>query len=295
MLLIRPIPITPAMVTASNAGAADSDYSASTSYALGARVYLPADGRTYECVQAPALNRYPPSNPLYWIRAEPSNRYAMWDTEVSTASVVASSLTTTLTMAPRFNAAAFYGLRGTSITVTQKSEAGVTLKTETRALSSNPSGWYSYFFEPRSQVREAVFLSLVPSVGSRLEISITGPTAACSAVVVGNTFDLGEAQYGFGTSIVDYSRKTTTAAGVQSFEQGRYAKRMSGTLFIESARYNAVSAVLEGVRATPCAWIGVPGNGNFEPMSMLGVYRDFQIEVPGAVHRICSIEVESLT
>ncbi len=295
MLLIRPLPITPAMLTASNGGAADADYNPATSYALLARVYLPANGWTYECVQAPALDKYPPSNPLHWRRAEPSNRWAMWDAEISSQTRVSGGLTATLVVPPRYNAVGFYGLTGSSIMLTQKTLAGAVLWTQTRQLRSNPSGWYSYFFEPRAQTKEAVFLGLVPAANSRLEVSISGSEAGCAAVVVGNTFDLGQAAYGFVSGIVDYSRKTTTAAGAQTFESGRYSKRVSGQLHLPAERYNAVSAALASVRAIPCGWVGVPDSGDFEPLNLFGVFRDFQLEVSGPSHRICSIEIESLT
>lgn len=295
MLLIRPITLLPEMVTASNAGSADPDYSAGTSYSLGQRTRLGDDGRTYVCVQSPALGQYPPTSPLYWTRAEPSNRWAMWDSEISTASTNPVSLSATLTVPSRFNSVSFHGLVGASLSIVQKSAADVTLFSASKDLRSNPGGWYAYYFEAREQVREAVFTGLTPSTGSRLEITITGAETACAAVVVGNTLDIGDAQYGFTSSIVDYSRKTTSTAGVQSFEPGRYAKRMSGNLVLERGRYNAIFAALAAVRATPCAWIANPTSADYEPLTMLGVYRDFQIEVSGATHHICSLEVESLT
>lgn len=295
MLLIRPVKITPAMILSSNAGAADPDYQPAATYTLGQRVYLPADGYTYECVQAPSVGQYPPTSPLNWMRAEPSNRWAMWDTEISTSTQVVGDLVVTLAMPQRINALSLHGLVGSSITVVQTDSAGEVLFTEARTLRGNPSGWYAYFYEERIQSREAVFTGLVPASGGRFEVTISGASTACAAVLIGNAIDIGDAQYGFSTGIVDYSRKTTSATGVQSFEPGRYSKRMSGTLVLERARYNAISAALEGVRATPCAWIGVPDSGDYEPMTMLGVYRDFSIELSYPSHHICSLEVESLT
>jgi hypothetical protein len=295
MLVIRPTLITPAMVTASNAGAMDADYNPATSYTLGQRAFLPADGYTYECVQAPALGQNPPTSPLYWMRAAPSNRWAMWDAEISTATTVAGTLTATLTVPGRFNAVGVFGLVGDSITLTQKSAAGATLWTETRALKSNPSGWYSYFFEPRTQVRDAVFLGLAPSVGSRVEITVTGSATACAAVAAGNTLHLGNAQYGATSGLVSYSRKDTSSTGVQTLRKGRNSKRASFTLEQSRGQYNAVSAALEELDATPAVWVGVTESGDYEPLTILGFYRDFQIEATHPNHHTCSLEIEGLT
>lgn len=296
MLLIRPVDITPAMVTASNAGAFDPDYNATTSYALGARVYLPADGRTYECIQAPALGQHPPSSPLYWLPAAPSNRWAMWDAEISTATVTTGgSLTATVQVPGRFNAVSLHGLQGTSITLVQKSSAGATLWSETRSLIGYSAGWYAYFFELRPLVRDAVFTGLTVQHGTRLEITITGTPAACAAVVLGNSLDIGCAQYGATSGVIDYSRKETASDGTQRLVRGRYSKRMSVTLMQPRGRFNAIAAALEAVRATPCVWVGVEGSGDYEPLTILGFYRDFQIEVAYPEHHLCSLEIEGLS
>lgn len=294
MLLIRPVKVSPAMVTASSAGAADPEYNVATSYPLGARVFLSATGKTYECVQGSALGKNPATEPLYWKQAAPSNRWSMYDSETSTSTVTAGNLTTTLTVPSRINAVAFFGLVGSRIQVVQRSAAGVVLAQFDRALRTQPADWYEYFFSEPEQVSDVVLTGLVPSTGSRLEISVTGP-AACSAVVVGNTFDLGDAQLGATTSIIDYSQKSTTADGVQSFKPGRFSRRMSMSLEQPRERYPAVQRVLESVRATPCVWLGVPESNTYSPMTIYGFFRDFSIEVAYPTTNLCSLEIESLT
>lgn len=294
MLLIRPIKITPEMVTASNAGPFDPTYSGGTSYSLGARVYYPANGKTYECVQEPALDKDPPSNPLHWMQAAPSNRWSMFDGEPSTQTVTLGNLSTTLFVPGRFNAVAFFGLVGQAIQVTQRSAQGVVLNQFNRSLKTQPADWYEYFYSEPDQIPDAVFTSVVPSTGSSLEITITGP-AGCATVVVGSIFDLGEAQWGANTSIVDYSRKNTTAEGVQSFEPGRFSRRMSVRLEQPRERYPAVQRELEKVRATPCVWLGVPDREAYSPMTIYGYYKDFSLEVAYPTKHLCSLEIESLT
>ena len=298
MLLLKPATITPGMVTASNAGAADADYNPATSYALNARVFLPDNGKTYVCIQAPALDKYPATSALYWLLAEPSNRWAMWDAEISTASQTSGSLTATLVVPTRFNALSFHGLQGQALTVVQKTPLGEVIKTHTQTLVSSATSWYSYFFGYRTQVRDAVVTGMYPVAGSTLEITVSAPSgspAACAAVTVGSTLDIGAAEYGFTTSILDYSRKETSATGVQTLKPGRRSKRMQGSLSLERGRYNAISAALESVAGLPCAWIGVPDSADYEPMTILGFYRDFQIEVSGPTHHTCSLEIEGLT
>lgn len=293
MLLIRPIKLLPSMVIASNAGTADADYLATNSYALGNRVYYALTGKTYECIQAPALGK-PPTDPLYWMVANPSNRWAMFDDEYSTATTTVGDLTTTLVVPSRVNASAFFGLLGTQINVTQRSANGAVLATFQKVLRTQSTSWYEYFFGEKEQLSEVVFTGLVPSSGSRIDVVITGP-AACAAAVVGNMFFIGDARFGATTSIVDYSKKNTTADGVQSFERGRFSRRMSVTLELPRERYPAVQRALESVRATPCVWIGVPDRDAYAPMTIYGFYRDFSFEVAYSLMHLCSLEIESLT
>lgn len=294
MLLIRPFKITPLMVTASNAGAADPEYFPSTSYALGARVYLSSTGKTYECVQAPALGKNPATEPLYWMVTGSSNRWAMYDAEISTSTVTAGNLTTTVTVPSRINAVALFGLVGSQIQITQRGAGGAVLAQFAKDLRTKPADWYEYFFMEPEQIPDVVFTSVVPSTGSQLEITIIGP-AGCAAIVVGNTFDLGEAEWGANTSIVDYSRKNTTTEGAQSFEPGRFSRRMSVRLQQPRERYPAVQRALEKVRATPCVWLGVPGVEAYSPMTIYGYYKDFSLEVAYPTTHLCSLEIESLT
>jgi hypothetical protein len=295
MLVIRPITITPAMVTASNAGAFDADYNPATSYALGNRVYLPADGRTYKCVEAPALDKYPATNPLSWALAEPSNRWAMWDSEISTSTVTTGNLTATLAVGPRINAVGFSGLVGSSITITQKSAAGDVLFTETRLLQTNPNGWYSYFYEPRGQVQQAIFTGLVPSSNGTLEVLVTGGTAACAAVLPGNSLYIGDAQYGFTAGIISFSKKETSATGVQTLKPGPNAKRMSGQVVQDRAQFTTIYNALSALDGRIAYWVGVECSDDYAPFSFIGFYRDFSIEATYPMHHLCTLEIEGLT
>ena len=295
MLAIKPINITAAMVTASNAGADDAAYNPATTYnTLGTRVYVADTGYSYQLVQAPATGKYPPTEPLFWIKAAPSNRQAMFDTEISTATVTTGDLTATLSPGVRFNAIGFAGLVGTSLQVVQKTASGAVLTSKIISLKSNPGGWYSYFFEPRLQVREAYVLGLIPVSGSTLEIRITGP-AACAAVVLGNSFDIGQAQYGASNGIADYSKKTTSADGVQLYQKGRFSRLVSVSLFQDAGTYAAVNRFFEDVRATPIFFITVPDDQTYEPLTLFGAYSDFRITVPYPKYNLCTLEIEGLS
>ena len=295
MLLIKPIVIEQDMITASNAGAADPSYDSTTTYQVDDRVYYDANGETYVCIQANALDQDPSITPLYWSIAQPSNRWAMFDAEISTSTETTGDLTATVVPGRRCNAITLHGLIGNSVTITQLSQSGTQLYQNTKTLRASPSGWYEYFFAERNQVTDLVFDNLLLVSGGQIEILIEGTICKCAAVTIGTRHDIGQLQMGAQTSIIDYSRKTTTAAGVQSLQQGRFSKRVSGQLLQNKGQYPNITALFEAVRATPCAWVGVTTDVDYAPLTVLAFYRDFSITVSYPLFNLCTIELESVT
>ena len=295
MLFIKPIALTPAMITASNAGAADPAYDASVSYALGERVYVDASRKSYECVQSPSVGRTPSSSPLYWMLVETSNRWSMFDAKTNENTQTIGNLMATVTPGRRCNAITLHGLVGNSVTITQRNQAGELLYQTTKTLRASPSGWYEYFFAERNQIRDLVFDDLLMVSGGRIEIDVDGTTCSCNAVTVGTRHDIGELQMGATSSMIDYSKKTVTTDGKQDLEPGRFSKRISGRLKQARGQYGAHTRLLEGARATPSVWVGAPGEIDYEPLTVLGVLRDFVIGVEYTTHNICNIEIEGIS
>ena len=92
MKLIRPTTLTDAMLTSSTAPENDHPVWASgTAYALGAKVILTATHRRYEALVA-STGVNPASDPTKWLDLGPTNRWAMFDDRVGTATTKAGSL-----------------------------------------------------------------------------------------------------------------------------------------------------------------------------------------------------------
>ena len=92
MKLIRPTALTDAMLSSSTAP--ENDYAAwgsGTAYAVGARVILTSTHRRYEALAA-STGVNPASDPTKWLDIGPTNRWAMFDQRVGTATTRAGSL-----------------------------------------------------------------------------------------------------------------------------------------------------------------------------------------------------------
>lgn len=296
MKVIKPVSIGRDQLVSSSVPEDDyPTFSPTTDYAVGDRVAY--QSRVYECVQAPNVGNTPGEAPLYWALSGPTNRWAMFDSEVSTQTRGESPLL--VVVRPGLvNSLALLELVGTKVHVIGRDGLGgpVLYETERTLEGSMVMNWYEYFFEPFSPLSELVLTDL-PAYGSlHLDVSIIAPGAevACGAMVCGTAYFIGDAEYGGSAGIIDYSRKETSETGVTTFRRRRFSRRMSQRLWLESARFAAVYRLLSGLRATPCVWIGADAEG-YGPLTIYGFYRDFNIDIAYPMVKFCNLEIEGLT
>jgi|CXWL01.1.fsa_nt_gi hypothetical protein len=297
MKVISPLAVTDAMLISSTAPETDyAAWAAGTTYAAGAFVIRTSTHRIYQSLQATNLGKTPETNPPWWLDWAPTNRWAMFDQQVSTATALASPLSVTL--APGYiNSLALLGLVGQSAQITMTDgAAGPTVYTKTVNLEGAVVGdWYQYFFEPHVQLGEVVLTDLPTYSTARLTVAIASgaATVGCGGMVVGTVYDLGGTQFGAKVGIIDYSRKETDSFGTTTFVKRAYSKRMSADLIFAAPLMNKVQQVLAGLRATPCVWIGAEGP-TYAPLVVFGFYRDFGVTVAYPTYSLCNLEIEGL-
>jgi hypothetical protein len=295
MKVVKPIAITGAVLLSSTATETYAEYNPATTYALGDKATLASTGKLYETIQAPNLAHAPDVSPLWWTAAGPSNKQAMFDTELSTQTAQASPLTTVLK--PGYvNSLALFGLEGDTLAVTVRDAlAGAVVYSKTISLDGTIiADWYQYFFEPNVQLGEVVLTDLPPYGDAHITVALSGSgTVKCGQLTLGTAYALGGTQYGANAGIIDYSRKDTSATGATTFVRRRFSKRMSASLMLDTAQINKVQRVLADLRATPCAWIGSDVAG-YEPLTLFGFYRDFSLEVAYPTQSLCTLEIEGL-
>jgi len=296
MKAVKPTAITAAMLVSTDATETYTAWNAATAYIVGDIVLRTTTERLYQRLVAGTTATAPESDTTNWLDIAPSNKWAMFDGEISTATTKSTSLTVVLK--PGYvNSLALFGLVGSNLAVTVRDAlAGNIVYTLSQDLDGTIiADWYQYFFEPAVQLAEVVLTDLPPYLDGHITIAITGGgTVKCGILLAGTVYTLGDTEAGASASIIDYSRKDTSAAGITSFVRRAYSKRMSARLMLPNAQLNKVQRVLADLRATPCAWIATDASG-FEPLTIYGFYRDFSIDVAYAVLSYCSLEIEGLT
>ncbi len=280
-------------LVSSNAAHLYATYNAATTYLKSARVDY--GNESYESLVNSNLGNQPNTSPTFWLLLGPDNIHAMFDNQISTATVSATPLTVVLTPG-LINSIALLGLVGSQATIAITNGAGgPTVFSHTANLDgSYVYDWYMYFFEPFTQIGEVVLTNIPPYTNARMTITLTGSDdVAVGQLSFGTFYEIGDAEYGATAGIIDYSRKDTDEFGVTTFVKRAYSKRVTARGMFDAVQMNKVQRVLSDIRATPAVWIAADGE-TYLPLVVFGFYRDFNIEVAYPTKSYCSLEIEGL-
>ena len=297
MKVIRPVTVTDSMLissTASEPGTGEVAWNGATAYTAGQRVIRAATHRVYERIVPGTSATAPESDAVNWLDVAPTNRWAMFDTQISTATEVTSPLTVTLAPGP-INAVALLDLVGSEVTVTVTDGAGgPTVYTSTVDLDdSTVLDWYQYVWEPFAQLTEAIFTDIPTYAAARVIVSLTGDTVSCGTMVVGSTYSIGDVYGTPALGIIDYSRKTTDEFGVTTFVQRAFRKKLGVDMTMPMAQFAAAYKILASLRATPCVW-QTSQDPALSPLTVYGFFNDFSITVAYRSHVLCALSIEGL-
>lgn len=297
MRVIRPYDVADAMILSNSAMEDHAEYSAGTAYALNAKCTLASTGRLYQCIQGPSTGNNPVSSPLYWSDIGPSNKRAMFDSQISTQTTATDTLTVSLSTG-LIDSVALVGVVGQSARVVVRDGPGGAIFFDQTLpfVGDIPTDWYAYFFYDENSARTiGLCQNIPPYQSSVLEVTLTGVgTIALGGLLFGLSYFLGSTQYGASAGIIDFSRKTTSLTGVTTFEKRAFSKRLSVELVLDRAQTNRVQRTLYSLRATPCVWVGSDGDELEEATIVYGFYRDFSATIPYFLHTLYSLEIEGL-
>ncbi len=294
-VVVKPVTVSGAVRVSTTATDATAAWSAVTTYAAGALVQHAT--RIWESAAGSNLNHEPGVALTWWTDKGPTNDWAMFDNQASTATTRASSLE--VVIAPgAVNALGLAGLVGDALRVRLRDGAGGTLVREwtVNLDAALISDWYQYYFEPDAQRAEVLLLDVPPYHNGHVEVLVTGSgTVAVGVLSVGAQFWLGDTYLGASATLLDYSRKEADGAGVTLLEPGAWAKRVTLRTELPRGQMAKVFAVLAALRGQACFWSGVGEEDAFTPLTVFGFCRDFQQEIAYQTTALCSIEVEGMT
>lgn len=280
MRVLVPTQITDAMLTSSAIDEPDTGetvWAPSTAYALGDRRYRAETHRIYECVQAHSSRTTPPEeDTMYWLEYKPTNRWAMFDGMVSTASTAEETMTVVLEPG-WFNALALFGIEGESVDITVKdAPGGDVIFSYSGALVEDVGSWYEWFFTPIKPRRKLILSSIEPYAAAELTVTITGPAGTTVALGLLTVGDLRTLASKFGTLTgataepVDYSYVKTHDDGTRRIVKRNSATDMRASVVLDRSEIPYAMATVQELLSVPAVWIGNK-TAAFDGLSVYGL------------------------
>lgn len=302
---IRPTSVTDAILTSSTVAETDhAAWNAATNYSIGTQVMRSVSGvhKNYESKTGGTFATLPEIDTTHWLDLGPTNRWAMFDRKVGTATTATTSMTVVLTPG-RINSLALLQIDAATVTI-DLHVAGESVYSASMDLTADNlvGNWYQYFYEPVYQQDTVVITNLVdaalmdlPAYGEGIltvTLTRTGGTVSCGALIVGLYADMGRTLMSPTIGITDYSRKDVDTYGNYDILQRAYSKRMSLNAMVDKAQVDQVARTLAQYRSTLLVWVGA---GNlYTSMIIYGFYKDWEITIDTYQNSNLSLQVEGL-
>lgn len=270
--LLQPVDISGAALASSNVPETDyAGWFAGVTYALGARVIKTATHRIYESAAAGNVGNDPAGTSGLWIDIGPTNRWAMFDQALGSATAAPGAISVTLVPGQAVNAVALLDVIATSVRV--------------------QAGAYDRTQAPSAAPGMVTFLDMPDTTGP-VTVTITGPgTVSVGTLLIGALVGLGVTEASPTAGITDFSRKETDGFGETTLVERAWAKRMNVRGLIRTDALDVVAGRIAAVRARPSLWIG---DDSLESVTVYGFFKDFSIEVGDSVSFL-ALSIEGLS
>jgi hypothetical protein len=298
LMLVKPVSITPAMLTATDVPETDyAAWSGATTYAAGDRVIVVSAHKVYESLQASNLNHDPVTETTWWIEVSPTNRWKAFDLSSSTRTAQADGMYFEIKPGSSVNAAAVIncvGVREVRYRLTDPSFGLVYDQTHEMTSIPTESSWYAWLFSERVERSQNIDFDLPTYPNATLRVDLTGTSnMAVGVILIGQNKAIGRGVLaGASVGIRDFSRKERNDYGDTELVERAFARRASFVVVIDNDELDEVTDLLASVRATPCLWVGSTRRA---AATVFGFYNEFDIVIPYAYHSECSIDLEGLT
>jgi hypothetical protein len=303
LIVLSPLAITPAMLTATDV--AEADYPAIANghaYALADRVISTATHKIYECVLAynsatPAIA--PDLDATHWLVVSATNRWKLFDGANSTRTAKADSFYFEITPGMAIPALYLDSIVGASSVRVRMTDPvyGLVYDTGLVSLAGLPAAadWWEWLFGLWSPNASSYTLTELPSFPNAvIRVDVTGGAdLAVGTLLLGPALEFGRGvRYGASSGIKDYTTKDVNRWGDTVVTPGEYAKRGRFTVQLTPDEIDSIQEFLAGVRAIPCLYIAYRPIGAF---NVFGYYEGFEIVMPGPRQALCEVTVQGVT
>lgn len=303
---IVPQPITTAKLLSSTATEADYPvWDKNKTYVVGDRCIDVATHRIYECTRASNTGKDPTdirnrtavstTEPAWWFDFGPTNRWAMFDGDVSTQTVVPTSLTVVLRPG-LFNAIYLAGLDADDAVITVREATGgeVIFTRSLRLEESQPDDYDLYFWMGFRQQADLLLTDIEQYAKAEITITLSkgGGDVKCGLLAVGDLRVIGRTLTGVKVKPRSFSYVDLDKYGRLQTVRRPATVDMSLTALVDPAEADRVIDMAKELLDVAAVWIGseLPGYRSLRTygradcsMEYSGLQRRFSLDVTGVI------------
>jgi hypothetical protein len=179
------------------------------------------------------------------------------------------------------------------VIATHPTEGVIFNKRYTMQVSTGVKGLYSWLWRERTAKTSLIELAIPPYRGITVRVEIHAPSgmAKCGTLILGRQSILGQLQWGYKWSLMDFSKKEVADDGVITIKKRDYASRPEFSMRVERRDFDRIARIAAKYRAEPAIW--VVGTLH-EMMTVRGFYRDFALVAEHSAWLDCSLQIEGL-
>ena len=303
---IVPQPITTAKLISSTAPEADYPvWDKAKTYAVGDRCIVLDTHRIYECSRASNTGKDPTdvrnrtgasaTDAPWWFDFGPTNRWAMFDGDVSTQTVVPTSLTVVLRPG-LFNSAYLAGIDADNALIVVRDKAGgdVVDTRNVRLEESAPADYDEYFWMPYRPQTDLLITGIEQYAKAEISVTLSkgGGDVKCSFMAVGDMRVVGRTLTGVKIKPRSFSYVDLDKYGRLTTVRRPATVDMSLTALVDPVEADRVIDMSKDLLDMVAVWIGseLPGYRSLRvvgradsSMEYTGMQRRYSLDVTGVI------------
>lgn len=302
--IIRPVTVTPAILTSSNVPEPDTSQTPPESlwtagtYTTGTQKI--DNHYIYQVVATPSTTDQPSvgaaKTPATWIKLGADNRWKMLDGSVGNQTTRTGTVEVMLTPGQVINSLALLNMKGRTAEVELFDGSNLVFSREYSLADAGVTNWYDYFFAPIGTVSDIVVTDM-PSYGNgvlHVTIDAGAETAAIGELVLGTLLEVGCAKYDASVGTTSFSKKERDTFGNWVIVKRSNSKRASWNFTFPTASLAMLNRIFADLDAVPVVWIGSP-HPDYEGTIVYGFYRDYDLAYTDPRISSGSVTIEGIT
>ena len=279
-----------------------ADYTVGDIVEIGFRLILPNGNAHYNSTGVPfkcltthsggsdgSTAKDPLTEPTYWERLPFYNQFAIYDNFINTTWKTRNQdMFLNYQNISDIDFAAILNPQGTTAKFSWDNNTGATVVEEVSLNTRITHNFNEYFFKDFTTRSIAYSEKQLVNVDN-VAVTLEGDNNSASSVIVGKSYDIGNALYGYKKQLRDFSKKVTNADGYDYLQKGNHSNKLIVKLSLNNDRARDIYDLLSGLSSTLCLYVLEDGEwvfGYFKDLYMVKenpVLSDYELEINGVI------------